>query len=79
MKNEKGDVETLSFEAALSQLEAIVETLESGDNPLESLVGHYERGTQLLKHCQKQLGEAELSLQKLETGSDLSTLEPLDI
>ncbi len=55
-----------SFEDALKQLEAVVEEMESDELPLESLLTHYEQGTQLAALCQKKLAEAELKIQKLE-------------
>lgn len=56
----------LPFEEALKKLEAIVETMESEDLPLETLLGKYEEGTQLARICQEKLAEAELKIQQLE-------------
>jgi exodeoxyribonuclease VII small subunit len=56
----------ISFEDALKKLEVVVEEMESDELPLESLLKHYEEGTQLASVCQKQLAEAELKIQKLE-------------
>lgn len=56
----------LSFEDALKKLEAIVETMESEDLPLESLLSKYEEGTRLARSCQETLAEAELKIQQLE-------------
>ncbi|MGH7945488.1 MAG: exodeoxyribonuclease VII small subunit, partial [Opitutaceae bacterium] len=39
----------LSFEAALGQLETIVESMESGEVPLAELLAKFEEGTKLLK------------------------------
>jgi exodeoxyribonuclease VII small subunit len=58
--------ENLPFEDALKKLEAIVESMESEDLPLESLLGKYEEGTQLARVCQEKLAEAELKIQQLE-------------
>ncbi len=58
--------ETLPFEEALKKLETIVETMETGDLPLESLLERFEEGTRLVKVCQKKLEEAELKIQQLE-------------
>jgi exodeoxyribonuclease VII small subunit len=57
---------SLPFEEALKKLEAIVETMEGEDLPLESLLSKYEEGTQLAKVCQAKLAEAELKIQQLE-------------
>ena len=56
----------LPFEDALKKLEGIVETMESGDLPLETLLAKYEEGTRLVKVCQEKLAEAELKIQQLE-------------
>lgn len=56
----------MPFEEALQKLETIVETMESGDLPLESLIARYEEGVKLAKVCQEKLAEAELKIQQLE-------------
>ncbi len=63
------------FEEALKKLENIVETMESEDLPLESLLGKYEEGTRLAKICQDKLAEAELKIQQLEktAGGEMKT------
>ena len=56
----------LPFEDALKKLEGVVEAMESGDLPLETLLARYEEGTRLVKVCQEKLAEAELKIQQLE-------------
>jgi exodeoxyribonuclease VII small subunit len=56
----------LPFEEALKKLETIVESMESEELPLESLLAKYEQGTQLAKLCQEKLEDAELKVQQLE-------------
>lgn len=55
------------FEEALQKLEAIVEAMEAGDLPLETLLARYEEGMKLAKVCQDKLAEAELRIQQLES------------
>ncbi|MBE0544037.1 MAG: exodeoxyribonuclease VII small subunit [Verrucomicrobia bacterium] len=57
---------TVPFEEALKKLETIVDAMESGDLPLESLLARYEEGMKLSKICQEKLAEAELKIQQLE-------------
>ena len=57
----------LSFEEALHKLEAIVEAMESGDLPLESMLSRCEEGAKLSQICQAKRAEAELKIQQLET------------
>ena len=56
----------LPFEEALKRLEAIVEAMESGDLPLETLLAKYEEGMKLAAVCQEKLAEAEVKIQQLE-------------
>jgi len=75
MAKPTSDRSPASFEAALAELETIVRDLEAGQLPLEKSLAAYERGTQLLRHCQETLGAAEQKLQILE-GSGLRDFEP---
>jgi exodeoxyribonuclease VII small subunit len=54
------------FEEALKRLESIVESMESDDLPLETLLAKYEEGTRLAKACQDKLAAAEVRIQQLE-------------
>jgi exodeoxyribonuclease VII small subunit len=64
------DIATLSFEDALSALEAIVRGLESGQQKLEDAIGAYERGAALKKHCEAKLAEAEARVQAIVARAD---------
>lgn len=59
-------VKELPFEEALQKLESIVETMESDDLPLESLLTRFEEGSKLAKACQARLADAELKIKQLE-------------
>ena len=61
-----GDQDVMPFETALRKLESIVEAMEEGELPLETLLEQYEQGTRLVKACQVKLEEAELKIKKLE-------------
>lgn len=60
----------LSFETALTKLETIVESMETGDVPLAELLGKFEEGNTLLRHCEKRLKEAELKIEQLKKERD---------
>ena len=62
----KTNLDDLPFEEAMKKLEAIVEAMEAGELPLETLLARFEEGTRLAQHCQAKLSEAELKIQKLE-------------
>ncbi|HYE47447.1 MAG TPA: exodeoxyribonuclease VII small subunit [Caulobacter sp.] len=59
------DIDALSFEDALKELERIVQTLESGQAPLEESISVYERGALLKAHCEKKLEAARLRVEKV--------------
>ena len=73
-------IETLSFEAALKELESIVSRLEQGAVDLEDSIALYERGQALKAHCEKKLKAAESRLEKIVTGAKgAERVEPLDL
>jgi exodeoxyribonuclease VII small subunit len=59
-----------SFEDALTRLEAIVESMESGEVPLAELLAKFEEGNALLKTCEARLKEAELKIDQLKKQKD---------
>lgn len=79
-EEKQADIEELSFEQALEQLETIVESLEQGNVPLDQAITHYERGEALRGHCQALLKQAEDKVEKIRAnaGGVISGTEPLD-
>lgn len=75
------DIEKLSFEEALAQLEKIVSQLESGNAELENSIDLYERGTALKAHCEARLKAAEAKVEKirLSASGEAAGTEPLDV
>lgn len=59
-----------SFEDALTRLETIVESMESGEVPLAELLAKFEEGNALLKTCEARLKEAELKIEQLKKQKD---------
>lgn len=59
------DVSQLTYEQALSQLESIVERIESGQIGLEEMLAEYERGVALHRRCKEVLERAELRIEEL--------------
>ena len=64
------DIDALSFEQALAELERIVGQLESGQAPLEQSIELYERGAKLKAHCEKRLEAARLRVEKIVVGQN---------
>jgi exodeoxyribonuclease VII small subunit len=58
----------VTYEAALTELEALVGQLESGQMPLDQLLSGYQRGAALLAFCRDKLKAVEDQIQILDGG-----------
>jgi exodeoxyribonuclease VII small subunit len=57
-----------TYEAALAELDALVQAMEGGQLPLDRLLEGYRRGAQLLAFCRTRLAEVETQVKVLEDG-----------
>ena len=53
------------FEQSLSELQTLVERLESGELSLEDSLAAFEQGIRLTRDCQASLAQAEQKVQQL--------------
>jgi exodeoxyribonuclease VII small subunit len=65
-KKQSEDLNNLTFEKALFNLEEIIQRMESGDAPLQSLVDHYQTGIKMLKFCRKKIEGAEIKIKEVQ-------------
>lgn len=73
------NLEALSFEQALAELEATLHNLEEGAQSLEESVTLYQRGRSLTLYCQQLLDDVELRIRQLAPeGSGEAGLAPFD-
>lgn len=79
MENNELNIEYLSFEEALSELENIVRELEGGRIKLDDAVKAYDKAIKLKQYCAEKLKEATLKVEKIEIdkNGNLKT-SPLD-
>lgn len=61
----RGEEESLTFDQAVAQLEAIIEKVESGEIGLEQALSEYERGVKLIRRCRTILSDAEQRIEEL--------------
>lgn len=59
----------LSFEEAITLLEALVARLEEGQIPLAEAVEGYERGMSLAAYCNDLLDSAELRVRQIDAAA----------
>ena len=62
--NEKSK-ENAGFEQALSELETLIEQLESGELSLDQSLKQFKRGVELTRHCQGILDQAQQVVEQL--------------
>jgi exodeoxyribonuclease VII small subunit len=76
----KPDVATMPFEAALAELEEIVDQLEKGAVALDESITLYERGEALKRRCDQLLKNAEMRIEKITLSADgaVKGVVPLD-
>ena len=74
------EIDSMSFEDALKELEGIVKQLEQGQVKLDEAITAYERGALLKKHCEQKLAEAKMKVDKIVFSSDGSVaIQPVDL
>ena len=64
------DIASLPFEAALAELETIVDKLEKGAVALEDSIALYERGEALKAHCDRLLANAQMRIEKIALNAE---------
>ena len=57
-----------SYEDAVTELDALVATMEAGQLPLERMLESYRRGAELLGFCRSRLEAVEQQVKILEDG-----------
>jgi exodeoxyribonuclease VII small subunit len=60
--------EPASYEAALAELDRLVQAMESAQLPLDQLLDSYRRGAELLGWCRGRLDAVEQQVKVLENG-----------
>ena len=74
------ELDSMTFESDMAELERIVDRLERGEVPLEDSIAIYERGEALKSRCDSLLRAAEERVEKIRlsgSGQAVGT-EPLD-
>jgi exodeoxyribonuclease VII small subunit len=74
--NRINQIEKLDFEAALEQLEDIIENIETSKHGLEQAIEDYEYAILLKKHLNKKLTDAKLKINKI-TESGISPVNEI--
>lgn len=79
VKEKNKDINSLTFEQAMAELEQLVRSLESGQTNLEDSVQAYERGIALKNHCEDKLKQAKLRVDKITLIKDDKGQEAVEL
>jgi len=64
------EIQSLSYEDALTELDTLIKRLESGTIDLADSIAYYERGAALAAHCSRLLEATEQKVERLVLGHD---------
>ena len=68
------ELEKLTFEEAMKELEKLVDSLDQGDVSLDDAIATYDRGSQLKDYCQKKLHEAKMKVETIQLTDNVETV-----
>ena len=68
------DLEKLTFEEAMKELEKLVDSLDKGDISLDEAIAAYDRGSQLKDFCQNKLHEAKMKVETIQSTNNIDTV-----
>lgn len=69
----------MAFETAMTEIERIVSSMESGKLSLEESLAAYQRGAELLSFCRAKLDAAQQQVRILEDGALKDFLPGTDV
>ena len=68
------ELEKLTFEEAMQELEKLVDSLDKGDVSLNEAIAAYDRGSQLKDYCQKKLHDAKMKVETIQASENFDTI-----
>ena len=68
------ELEKLTFEEAMYELEKLVDSLDKGDVSLDEAITAYDRGSQLKDFCQTKLQEAKMKVETIQTSNNVKSV-----
>lgn len=68
------ELEKLTFEEAMQELEKLVDSLDKGDISLDEAIAAYDRGSQLKDYCQKKLHDAKMKVETIQVSENTDSI-----
>ena len=68
------ELDKLTFEEAMQELEKLVDSLDKGDVSLDEAIAAYDRGSQLKDYCQKKLHDAKMKVDTIQSSENIDNI-----
>ena len=68
------ELDKLTFEEAMKELEKLVDSLDKGDVSLDEAIAAYDRGSQLKDYCQNKLHEAKMKVETIQSTDNIDNI-----
>ena len=68
------DLDKLTFEKAMKELEELVDSLDKGNVSLDEAIAAYDRGSQLKDYCEKKLQEAKMKVDTIQASDNTDNI-----
>ena len=68
------ELEKLTFEEAMKELEKLVDSLDKGDVSLDEAIAAYDRGSKLKDYCQKKLHDAKMKVETIQSSDEIDIM-----
>ena len=68
------ELDKLTFEEAMKELEKLVDSLDKGDVSLDEAIAAYDRGSQLKDYCQKKLHDAKMKVETIHASENIDII-----
>ena len=67
------ELDKLTFEEAMKELEKLVDSLDRGDVSLDEAIAAYDRGSRLKDYCQNKLQQAKMKVETIQPTDNIDT------
>tara|TARA_Y100000991_G_scaffold137634_1_gene103792 strand:- start:72 stop:320 length:249 start_codon:yes stop_codon:yes gene_type:complete len=68
------ELDKLTFEEAMKELEKLVDSLDKGNVSLDEAMDAYDKGSLLKDYCQKKLHEAKMKVETIHSSENDDTI-----
>lgn len=65
----------MTFEEKKKKLDEIIKNMESGELPIDEMIGKFEEGRKLVDECRRELDAISLKIEKVTAGGEVEEMK----